>query len=320
MHAVYVSQASPDDPLAALEVGPRPNPQAGDGFSRVRVKAASLNHHDVWSLRGVGLPPERMPMILGTDAAGVTDDGREVVVHSVISSPEWQGDETLDPKRSLLSERHQGAMAEYVVVPERNLVAKPPELTFEEASCLPTAWLTAYSMLGKAGVEAGDTILVQGCSGGVAQAAIALGRAAGLRVWATGRTEAKRSLAIDLGADEVFEHGARLPERVDAVIESVGEATWSHSLKSLRPGGAVVVCGATSGPNPPADLSRVFFLQLRILGSTMGRRDQLYELLRVMVEGGVRPRIDRVLSLRDAREGFEAVVHGDLSGKVVLVP
>ncbi len=320
MHAVYVSQASPDDPLAALEVGPRPNPQAGDGFSRVRVKAASLNHHDVWSLRGVGLPPERMPMILGTDAAGVTDDGREVVVHSVISSPEWQGDETLDPKRSLLSERHQGAMAEYVVVPERNLVAKPPELTFEEASCLPTAWLTAYSMLGKAGVEAGDTILVQGCSGGVAQAAIALGRAAGLRVWATGRTEAKRSLAIDLGADEVFEHGARLPERVDAVIESVGEATWSHSLKSLRPGGAVVVCGATSGPNPPADLSRVFFLQLRILGSTMGRRDQLYELLRVMVEGGVRPRIDRVLSLRDAREGFEAVVHGELSGKVVLVP
>ncbi len=320
MHAVYVSQASPDDPLAALKVGPRPNPQAGDGFSRVRVKAASLNHHDVWSLRGVGLPPERMPMILGTDAAGVTDDGREVVVHSVISSPEWQGDETLDPKRSLLSERHQGAMAEYVVVPERNLVAKPPELTFEEASCLPTAWLTAYSMLGKAGVEAGDTILVQGCSGGVAQAAIALGRAAGLRVWATGRTEAKRSLAIDLGADEVFEHGARLPERVDAVIESVGEATWSHSLKSLRPGGAVVVCGATSGPNPPADLSRVFFLQLRILGSTMGRRDQLYELLRVMVEGGVRPRIDRVLSLRDAREGFEAVVHGDLSGKVVLVP
>ena len=320
MHAVYVSQASPDDPLAALEVGPRPNPQAGDGFSRVRVKAASLNHHDVWSLRGVGLPPERMPMILGTDAAGVTDDGREVVVHSVISSPEWQGDETLDPKRSLLSERHQGAMAEYVVVPERNLVAKPPELTFEEASCLPTAWLTAYSMLGKAGVEAGDTILVQGCSGGVAQAAIALGRAAGLRVWATGRTEAKRSLAIDLGADEVFEQGARLPERVDAVIESVGEATWSHSLKSLRPGGAVVVCGATSGPNPPADLSRVFFLQLRILGSTMGRRDQLYELLRVMVEGGVRPRIDRVLSLRDAREGFEAVVHGELSGKGVLVP
>ena len=320
MHAVYVSQASPDDPLAALEVGPRPNPQAGDGFSRVWVKAASLNHHDVWSLRGVGLPPERMPMILGTDAAGVTDDGREVVVHSVISSPEWQGDETLDPKRSLLSERHQGAMAEYVVVPERNLVAKPPELTFEEASCLPTAWLTAYSMLGKAGVEAGDTILVQGCSGGVAQAAIALGRAAGLRVWATGRTEAKRSLAIDLGADEVFEHGARLPERVDAVIESVGEATWSHSLKSLRPGGAVVVCGATSGPNPPADLSRVFFLQLRILGSTMGRRDQLYELLRVMVEGGVRPRIDRVLSLRDAREGFEAMVQGDLSGKVVLVP
>lgn len=320
MHAVYVSQASPDDPLAALEVGPRPNPQAGDGFSRVRVKAASLNHHDVWSLRGVGLPPERMPMILGTDAAGVTDDGREVVVHSVISSPEWQGDETLDPKRSLLSERHQGAMAEYVVVPERNLVAKPPELTFEEASCLPTAWLTAYSMLGKAGVEAGDTILVQGCSGGVAQAAIALGRAAGLRVWATGRTEAKRSLAIDLGADEVFEHGARLPERVDAVIESVGEATWSHSLKSLRPGGAVVVCGATSGPNPPADLSRVFFLQLRILGSTMGRRDQLYELLRVMVESGVRPWIDRVLSLRDAREGFEAVVHGELSGKVVLVP
>ena len=177
-----------------------------DGWTTVTVKAAALNHHDLWSLRGVGLDEESLPMILGCDAAGVDDDGNDVVVHSVIASPGWRGDETLDPKRSLLSERHPGTLAEKVAVPLGNTVPKPPELSFEEAACLPTAWLTAYRMLfTRANVAPGATVLVQGAGGGVATALIALGRAAGLRVWATSRSEDKRARAVDLGADEAFE-------------------------------------------------------------------------------------------------------------------
>lgn len=323
MRAAFVERANPDAPLEALVVGERPEPEASDGWTRVRVRAASLNHHDVWSLRGVGLPAERMPMILGTDAAGTTTDGRDVIVHAVIASDGWSGDETLDPKRTLLSELHQGTLAEWVSVPEANLVPMPAWLTFEEASCLPTAWLTAYRMLTHdAGLPegGGGTVLVQGASGGVASAAIALGKALGHRVWATARTEAKRQFARELGADEAFEPGARLPERVDAVVETVGEATWSHSLKSLRPGGTVVVCGATTGANPPADLNRVFFLQLRVIGSTMGTRAELEGLLGLLERSGVRPRIDQVVGLDAVADAVGALVGGDVTGKIVVTP
>ena len=222
--AVYAAHINADDPLSGLVVGEQPEPDVPAGWTTVTVRAASLNHHDLWSLRGVGLPAERLPMILGCDAAGVDADGREVIVHSVISDPtRGCGDETLDPRRSLLSERHPGTFAERVAVPARNLVPKPPELSWEEAACLPTAWLTAYRMLFTRGrVVPGMTVLVQGAGGGVATALIALGRAAGLRVWATSRSEDKRARAVALGADATFEPGARLPERVDAVMETVG--------------------------------------------------------------------------------------------------
>ena len=197
MFAVYAAHINADDPLSGLVVGERPEPDVPAGWTTVTVRAASLNHHDLWSLRGVGLPAERLPMILGCDAAGVDADGREVIVHSVISDEAWLGDETLDPRRSLLSERHAGTFAERVAVPARNLVPKPPELSWEEAACLPTAWLTAYRMLFTRGrVVPGMTVLVQGAGGGVATALIALGRAAGLRVWATSRSEAKRARAV----------------------------------------------------------------------------------------------------------------------------
>jgi NADPH:quinone reductase-like Zn-dependent oxidoreductase len=285
----------------------------------VHVRAASLNHHDLWSLKGVGLPADRLPMVLGCDAAGVTDDGEEVVVHAIVGDPDWTGDETQDPKRSILSERHQGTFAEQVVVPRRNLVPKPAELSFEEAACLPTAWLTAYRMLfTQAGVSPGDRVLVQGAGGGVSTAAIALARAAGLVVWVTGRDETKRRRALELGAHEVFEPGARLPARVDAVLETVGKATWSHSMKSLRPGGTLVVSGATTGADPSADLNRLFFLQLRVLGSTMGTRGELEAMLRLMAVSGVRPQVDEVVPLSEASRGFERLVAGDVVGKVVL--
>jgi NADPH:quinone reductase-like Zn-dependent oxidoreductase len=321
MLAVYAASMSADDPLAGLEVGERPDPEPPDGWTVVDVRATSLNHHDLWSLRGVGLAEDALPMILGCDAAGVDEDGNEVIVHSVIASDDWRGDETLDPKRTLLSEKHQGTLAERVAVPRGNLVPKPAGLSFEEASCLPTAWLTAYRMLFvKAGVQPGDTVLIQGAGGGVASAAVALGRQAGLRVWVTSRDPEKGAKAVELGAHEAFESGARLPERVDAVLETVGEATWKHSLRALRPGGTLVVSGSTSGPNPPADLQRVFFLQLNVIGSTMGTRDELARLARLCDSSGVRPQIDRVLPLSEAREGFEAMASGELFGKIVFTP
>jgi NADPH:quinone reductase-like Zn-dependent oxidoreductase len=321
MLAVFASRTDADDPLSALEVGERPDPEPPDGWATVRVKAASLNHHDLWSLRGVGLPEDRLPMILGCDAAGVDEDGNEVIVHSVIASDGWRGDETLDPKRSLLSERHQGALAEKVAVPRGNLVPKPAALSFEDACCLPTAWLTAYRMLFvKSGLQPGQTALIQGAGGGVASAAIVLARHAGLRVWVTSRDEARGAKAKALGAHEAFESGARLPERVDAVLETVGEATWKHSLRALRPGGTIVVSGSTSGPNPPSDLQRVFFLQLNVVGSTMGTRDELTRLARLLETTGIRPEIDRVLPLSEARDGFAAMASGDIFGKIVFTP
>ncbi len=320
MFAVTATSMDPQDPLAGLTLGEVPDTDVPEGWVRVHVRAASLNHHDLWSLKGVGLRPEQLPMILGGDAAGVLDDGTAVIVHSVIGDPDaGRGDETLDPKRTLLSELHPGAMAETVAVPARNVVAKPDELSFTEAACLPTAWLTAYRMLAtKSGLRVGDTVLVQGAGGGVATAAIALGDVMGFRVWATSRDETKRLRAVELGAAEAFEPGARLPERVDAVIETVGEATWSHSLRSLRPGGTLVVSGATSGPNPPADLARVFFLQLSIVGSTMGTLGELEALTRLVVDTGVRPTIDATYDLRDARSAFERLQSGDVVGKIVL--
>ncbi len=320
MLAAYAQSLDASDPLSGLVVGERPAPEPPDGWASVAVRAAAVNHHDLWSLRGQGLSAQRLPMILGCDAAGIDDQGNEVVVHAVISSDDWRGDETLDPGRSLLSEQLQGTLAEHLVVPRRNVVPKPPGLSFEEAACLPTSWLTAYRMLfTQARLQPGDSVLVQGAGGGVATAATSLGAAAGLRVYVTSRDEGKRARAVELGAHEALAPGTRLPERVDAVVETVGEATWSHSVRSLRPGGTLVVSGTTSGPHPAdAELTRVFFLQLRVQGSTMGTRDELCQLLSFLELTGTRPVIDRVLPLERARDGFEAMLAGDVFGKVVL--
>src|SRR6201986_2329776 len=321
MFAAYAARIDAENPLNGLETGERPAPEPPAGWVTVTVKAAALNHHDVWSLRGVGLPADRLPMILGCDAAGADADGNEVGVHGVIGDANAGGDETLDPRRSLLSERYQGTLAQQVMVPTRNLVPKPAALTFEEAACLPTAYLTAYKMLfDKSGAQPGSTILVQGAGGGVATALILLGRAAGYRMGVTSRTEAKREAALKLGADQAFATGARLPERVDVVMETVGQATWAHSVRSLKPGGRIVISGATSGDIPPAELTRIFFTQLSVVGSTMGTRDQLGRLLRFCEQTGTRPLIDRVLPLADAREGFAAMIDGSHTGKVVFVP
>jgi len=321
--AACAVSADADHPLRALRVAEIAPPEVPAGWVTVDVKAASLNQHDVWSLRGVGLAADRLPMILGCDAAGVTDDGRPVIVYGVVNDPDFIGsDATYDPKRSLLSERYPGTFATQVRVPAGSLIDLPAELSFAEAACLPTAWLTAYRMLfTAAGVKPGDTVLVQGAGGGVATALTVLGSRAGLRVWVTSRDEARGARAVDLGADRAFPSGARLPERVDAVMETVGAATWSHSINCLRPGGTVVISGTTSGNQPSnAELTKIFFKPLRVIGSTMGTREELLALTRLLITTGARPVIDRVLPLGAAADGFAALIDGQVFGKIILEP
>jgi NADPH:quinone reductase-like Zn-dependent oxidoreductase len=317
--ATAVSQSA-TDPLSGLRVGDHPDPEPKPGWSVVRLRAAGLNHHDVFSLQGVGLSADRLPRVLGCDGAGIDEDGNEVIVHAVIPTQGWTGDETLDPRRTLLSELHDGTIAEQVAVPTRNLVPKPEGLGWEQAACLSTAWLTAYKMLFvNSGVTPGGTVLVQGAGGGVATALIQLGAATGYRVWATSRDEDKRQRALEIGADRVFAPGERLPERVDAVLESVGAATWSHSVNSLVPGGTIVICGATSGDAPAkAELTKIFFKQLRVVGSTMGTRSELERLANLVVARGISPVIDSALPLTSARDGFAKMVEGEVFGKVVF--
>lgn len=330
MRSVYVESFDPD-PRRAVAIGPlEPTYPAAKGPSdpdpeswvRVRMRAASLNHHDLWSLKGVGLRENALPMVLGTDGAGVTEDGRDVLIHSVITSPLWAGPETHDPTRTLLSEKYPGTMAQEILVPERNLVPKPAGWSFAQASALPTAYLTAYNLLfASAQVRPGQRILIQGARGGVASAATMLARAAGAHVTVATRNEANAEHAQMMGAHDVVASGERIAP-VDAVIETVGEATWKHSLRSLKPGGVVAVAGATSGPDPAADLNRVFFLNLRIVGTTMGSLNQLRDLISFLDATELRPAIHEEYDFdsdSEVRRAFEDLHSGIVAGKGVLV-
>ena len=322
MRAVAAVRSSAEDPVSGVEVIDIPDPVPGPGQVTVNVRACALNHHDLWTLRGVGVTDDKFPMVLGSDVSGVTDDGREVVVHALVADPErGGGDELLDPRRAMLAEALQGGLASKVVVPERNVIDKPAELSFEEAACLPTAWLTAYRMLFvRAGARPGQSVLVQGAGGGVATAAILLARAAGLRVWVTGRTPQKLEKAIDLGADASFAIGERLPDRVDIVLDTVGAATWSHSVNSVRTGGVIVVAGATAGAVAKTDLFRIFLHHISIHGTAMGRVSELADLVALCRDRGVRPHIDSVHALDDAVAAFTRLASGEAFGKVVVTP
>jgi NADPH:quinone reductase-like Zn-dependent oxidoreductase len=317
MLAAYARNVNADDPFSALSVGEIEPPDVPADWTRVALVAASLNRHDLWSLAGVGLRADQCPMILGTDAVGRTEDGDEVVVYPVIADASL-ADETLDPKRTLLSELHPGTLAEHLSVPARNLLPAPKGWTAAEAACLPTAYLTAWRMLTTRGhIPAQAAVLVQGTGGGVATAAIVLAKALGARVYATGRSPERREKAAELGAEPI-EDGGRLPERVDIVIDSVGEPVMEHSIKSLKPGGRLVICGATGGHAPRIDLRHVFFKQLEILGSTMGTRAEFIELLQFCAERDVRPVIDSTYPLADAESALRRLASGEAFGKVVV--
>lgn len=317
MLAAYARNVNPDDPFSALSVGETEPPEVPDDWARVELTAASVNHHDLWALAGTGLRAEQCPMILGTDAVGITAEGEEVVVYPVIADSSLD-DETLDPKRTLLSEYHPGTLARTVAVPARNLLPKPKGWSSTEAACLPTAYLTAWRMLTTRGRLPEDgAVLVQGTGGGVATAAIVLAKAMGARVYATGREAERREKAAAIGAEAV-ESGARLPERVDVVVDSVGEPVMEHSIKSLKPGGRLVNCGITGGHSPRVDMRHVFFKQLEVIGSTMGTRDELAELIAFCQERDVRPVVDSSHALADTEAALRRLASGEAFGKVVI--
>lgn len=321
MRAAVAVRIDANDPLSALELKDHwPAPVPGPGQVRIRVAATTVNMHDLWSLRGVGMSESELPKILGCDIVGWDADGREVMVTGAFGDPDaGGGDETFDPQRSLISEKLPGSFGEYTVVPARNVIPKPAWLSFHEAACVNVAWSTTYRMLFTRGrAQPGERVLIQGAGGGVASAAISMARAAGLYVIATSRSEAKRARARELGAHEALPTGERPSEPVDLVIETVGAATWKHSLRSVRPGGRIVTAGATTGSDLPLELPRVFYRQVAIIGSTSATRAETLRLLRFMHAAGLRPVIDSVFPFARIHDGFRRTQHPELFGNVVI--
>lgn len=345
MQAAYATKIGGDAPLDNLEIGVRPDPQPGPGEVRVRVRAVSINHHDYFTLRGIVGYPITLPRILGCDASGVVDSygpdapegappvGADVAVYAVRQCGKCAACMGTDPmlcrKFTMLSDGDfEGTLAEYVVVPARNVVPKPASLSHEESACLGVTYLTAYRMLFvKAALAPGQSVLVQGASGGLSTAAIQLAAAAGITVFVSSRSDAKLDAARRLGAHHGIVAGkdafksilrATSGDGVDAVIESVGEPTWGTSLRAVRQGGAIVVAGATAGPNPPADLARIFWRQLRVLGSTMGTFPEFTHLLAFAESRSIKPPIDAVYPLVEVRSAFERLAAGDFFGKLVV--
>ena len=319
MFAIYADKPDFDNPLSALVIGERPEPKLLDGWIRVKVSAVALNWHDLWTLRGMGMRPIAFPMILGCDGAGTLDDGAEILIYPLMGNPDWKEDETIDPDRNVFSELHPGTMADYAFVPRRNIIVRPKELTQVEGAALGTAWLTAYRMLfTRSNLRAGQTMLVQGASGGVSTALIQLGNAAGMNVWATGRTEEKQKLARNLGAQRTFAPGEKLPEKVDAVFDTVGAATWKHSLHSVRTGGTIVTCGAHTGRDPSAELGQLFREQISVHGSYLGTLHEFRNLLTFVTTHGFRPQIGEILPMEKAEKGFRDMWEGRTAGKFVF--
>jgi len=321
MFAVYATQAAPADPLSALKIGERPEADVPQGWVRVKVSHASLNRHDLFTLRGMSGHPEGItyPIILGNDAAGTLDDGTPVVIYPVMGSEDWRGDETLDPSWHIPSEFIHGTFADYAVVPRRNAIPLPETLSALHASVLGTAWLTAYrALFTKSGLRAGDTVLIQGATGGMATALIQLGRAAGFEVWVTSRSEEGRARALALGAHRSFAYDEALPRKVRAVIDNVGADSWAHSMSSLARGGTLVTVGGTTGFEVALNLLPVFADQLTITGSIMGTLEDMENMVRLIARARIEPEIGVILPMERAEEGFRAMWEGRTRGKTVF--
>jgi NADPH:quinone reductase-like Zn-dependent oxidoreductase len=321
MFAVYASGPNLHDPISAVVVGELPSPAIPPGWVQVRVSHASLNRHDIFTLRGISAQkdPIPFPMILGNDGVGTLDDGSEVIIYPVLGSADWRGDETLDPGWHVLSELVPGTMADYIALPARNVIPMPAGLSAAHASVLGTAWLTAYRALFiTAGLVPGSRVLVQGASGGMATALIQMGHAAGIEVWVASRNERGRQLAEKLGANRIFNAGEQLPMQVDAVIDNVGRATWSHTLSSVRRGGTVVINGVTTGQEALTDLLPLFANSITIRGAIMGTLEEMKRMINFVINAKLRPEIGHVVPMTEARESIRAMIAGDTHGKTVF--
>jgi NADPH:quinone reductase-like Zn-dependent oxidoreductase len=299
------------------EDAPDPEPASGDVL--IELRAASMNHLDVWIRKG--LPSVPKPRILGADGAGViagTDD-RVVINPGIIGS---------DGKTHIVGETMNGTHAELIAIPRDYVHAIPDALSFEEAAAFPLVFVTAYRMLvTRARLQEDEWLLVWGIGGGVATAALTIGKALGARVVVTSSSDEKLERARELGAEATVNHSSEdvvaVVKEVTAggahiVVDDVGEATWRRTLDAARPEGRVVVCGATTGPNPPAALHRVWWKQLSILGSTMGTPADFRAVWELIDSGRVRPVVDRVFPLADARAAHERLEAGEQLGKIVL--
>jgi len=305
-----------------------PDPEAGDDEVLIRLRAASLNHLDVWVRKG--LPSAPKPRILGADGAGTVEwfgdavsgfeAGQRVVINPGVIA---------NGRMHVVGEAMDGTHAELVAIPARNVYPIPDELSFEEAAAFPLVFETAYRMLAtKAGLDAGETVFVWGIGGGVASASLVLGKALGARVIVTSSSSEKLARARELGADETIDHAsedvrARMKELTggrgaDVVVETVGDATWKTSLEVAAQQGRIVVCGATSGPNPPAGLHRIWWKELAVIGSTMGSAADFEACLELVTSGRARPVIDEVFPLSDVRAAHERLESGRQLGKIVL--
>jgi NADPH:quinone reductase-like Zn-dependent oxidoreductase len=258
-------------------------------------------------------------MILGNDGAGTLDDGTPAVIYPVMGSDDWRGDETLDAHWHILSEKVPGTFADYVALPKRNAIPLPEGLSALDASVLGTAWLTAYrALFTKSNLKPGETLLVQGASGGMSTALIQLGHAAGFEVWATSRSPKGRELAEKLGAHRTFATHQTVPHRVHAVIDNVGPASWEHSMASVARGGTVVITGITSGPEVKLTLLPMLSNQITVCGSIMGTLNDMRSMISFIISTRIKPEIGQVLPMERAKEAFRAMWEGHTHGKTVL--
>jgi NADPH:quinone reductase-like Zn-dependent oxidoreductase len=305
-----------------------PDPEVGPGEVLIRLRAASLNRLDLWVRKG--LPSVPKPRILGADGAGTVEalgegvDGLEVGQRVVINPGLEHGD-----RITVIGEHMDGTHAELIAVPATNVYPLPDELSFEDAAAFPLVFETAYRMLAtRAGLQSGEWVLVWGAGSGVGSASLAVAKALGARVLATSSSDEKLARAREVGADATVNHasgdvGAAVKELtdgrgVDVVVEHVGEATWKTSLQAVRIGGRIAICGATTGPNPPAQLHRVWWKQLTIVGSTMGTRADFEAVYELVKSGRAKPAVDKVFPLADARAAHERMEAGEQFGKIVL--
>jgi len=321
MFALFAARPNPDDPLASLVVGERPEPEVPNGWVRVKISHASLNRHDLFTLRGITAQPDPIsfPMILGNDGAGTLEDGTPVVIYPVMGSEDWRGDETLDPRWHILSERVAGTFADYVAVPSRNAIPLPEGLSALDSSVLGTAWLTAYrALFTKSNLKPGETLLVQGASGGMSTALVQLGRAAGFEVWVTSRSATGRDLAERLGAHRTFGCNEALPRNVQAVIDNIGPASWEHSMASVARGGTIVITGLTTGPEVKLALLPMLGDQITLCGSIMGTLLDMKRMITFIISAGIKPEIGEVIPMERAREAFRKMWQGETLGKTVL--